>query len=1127
MKPLSKIFEKIDREKIITPVVATWSKIGGNRARVFKTGTGGSPPTRASDPSRTRARGLALALVMVLSMVALGAGGLGMTGAVPSGMVGVPGDNIDADIPACDNPGQGEGPSGNPFCEAAEDLVDAGVYTSEHPDTLEVTVTTPGQAEQHTGATIDGNGPLALVLTDDENSDAREVSISAEVLADIMGYKPRAVFGTYEDGEEWSSEIDYSGEYATFTVPHFSTQTVTFSGSISLFGEPAAHGDTFEYELDSDDGVDNFEIELTGVENTQTEFFEDRMANGDTESIDIGGTTSTVDAELTITGDSMTSQTWTESGTTDGSGSESFSVDGNVDPIGPDGSTPVITMTPEDVVFDDSLRESKDDGDFGVGQDEADYHIEFDSIRDVSEVELSITVTDLDTDDGTRSMWVEVYYAEGDVGSNVFDDPDHSMTSDSCTGSPTMCTVEPDLSIGDSAVSDATLGFRLQSEDDEHERFEEIQADFVGPADFNIDVSSNDDTVSTNSEGTYEIELEAGSETIDFSGNSEGDVDWELEYREQHVTEDPSATIDGQTADHTGILEDGETVTESITLDPGAEDLDVTTTHHEVDVELDWTEVSETVDPVVEVNGHETDYEGTIAEGTTETLTTDTDWVQEGTNRINVTLADANDGPTPQVEFEYSHDADAASKTVEYESETWSQRYEVSNQWASTQEEATVEFPMASNVVNIRSIEVMTNESEWSDVSEEDYTLVGTDLTVELGDIDPDTRKDVRVNASKVDVSGGEIQVTDPTTEGEILETAFEITNVTGEYVGIDVTETMPGESVHYLSESSWDGSDVYAHITSAGSQEVRLIDGQEGSTATVTEAPIEVDPDAGTAHVQIDDADEPRFTLEETVSDADITWTEATSGQQYALVSKPGDDVVDTDTASSPITLTAPGDGTYVIEIYEESSGTTAAPSEPEPEGLPVPGGIWRILLVVTGVASAVVLARFVTRDDPMPATDRTISVGDREFELPTIIETDDFLDRVVIIGMLLIGLLLVLQFGATLGVAAVGSATASQFATIALGIGLILGIRELDRRTTATIPNWMMGLTAGIAVIWILETMQPGVLLGGLSDGFDTIAPLFWFALVGGGAWMAWNYFRGADEPDAVVRVDAGDDP
>ncbi|OYR68749.1 hypothetical protein DJ79_05060 [Halorubrum ezzemoulense] len=112
-------------------------------------------------------------------------------------------------------------------------------------------------------------------------------------------------------------------------------------------------------------------------------------------------------------------------------------------------------------------------------------------------------------------------------------------------------------------------------------------------------------------------------------------------------------TVGGTTVSHSGVLADGETVTEPISLATGSNTLDVST-GGEVAVEASWTEVTESRDPVVGLNGETVSHSGTLAEGETASLTLPKSAVTTGSNTVSLSLPGVSDGPRMRADLSYS-----------------------------------------------------------------------------------------------------------------------------------------------------------------------------------------------------------------------------------------------------------------------------------------------------------------------------------------------------------------------------------------------------------------------------------------------------------------------------------------
>ncbi|TKX35482.1 hypothetical protein EXE52_18095, partial [Halorubrum sp. CGM4_25_10-8A] len=160
-------------------------------------------------------------------------------------MATIPDGNVDEDIP-----------DGETLALSASEL-EGSVLASDHADSLEVSLTTADHAStvmDGDTASVTGDG-MAVVLRDDTESAGREVALDAGKLREALGYRPRAIHGTHEDGSEWTASAEYVDGYLVFDVPHFSDNTVTFSGHVDVSMNSATSGTTATWQLSDYDAA--------------------------------------------------------------------------------------------------------------------------------------------------------------------------------------------------------------------------------------------------------------------------------------------------------------------------------------------------------------------------------------------------------------------------------------------------------------------------------------------------------------------------------------------------------------------------------------------------------------------------------------------------------------------------------------------------------------------------------------------------------------------------------------------------------------------------------------------------------------------------------------------------------
>jgi hypothetical protein len=187
------------------------------------------------------------------------------------------------------------------------DQLDGKVMASDHSDSLAVTLTTNKRASElisSDSAVAQGN-QMALILSDDQHSEGRRVAIDSGILQDALGYEPQAIYGTHESGEQWTAKGTYVDGYLIFDVPHFSTNTVTFSGQVTVNAK-ASNDTKINYQLRQDSIVSKPSLTFTGSLNQRW--------NNQTHNIQVGN-------------------------------GKKFDIDGSIDPSGPINSNPVVELS--------------------------------------------------------------------------------------------------------------------------------------------------------------------------------------------------------------------------------------------------------------------------------------------------------------------------------------------------------------------------------------------------------------------------------------------------------------------------------------------------------------------------------------------------------------------------------------------------------------------------------------------------------------------------------------------------------------------------------------------------------------------------------------------------------------
>ena len=433
-----------------------------------------------------------MSVLLALLLVASLAGPfVASAAAVPSGMVTIPDANVSEDVPVGSD------------APINESRLEGNVMASEHAESLQVVATTPERAEDYleNGSVAGSSGSLTLVLKDDTHSQGRRVAIGAEAVRDAIGYTPRRVYGTHEDGTKWSRPVEYDAGMLVFEVPHFSSNSISFSGTVSATGS-YTDGSTISYDVDSLDSVSNFSINVTGETATET----------DTESL---------------------------SGK-----SGQISVAGTTEPVGPSGSgDPVITASATTGSVSEASDSQVDSYSFsnvpeaismatlGVGQDT--------SADDSSE-----TATIWVDVDGNRVASREITIASG----NDYDTWDITGIDEPVSSS---VTVGVSASGTDTSDSEVFLSTKYQQ-----------YLENAPPSSFTISSSSGQsESISGYSAGddtNVTLDLPTGDHTVSTDATT-GVWSMTANYTERVETVDPTVSVNGHETGVSGTLTDGDT----------------------------------------------------------------------------------------------------------------------------------------------------------------------------------------------------------------------------------------------------------------------------------------------------------------------------------------------------------------------------------------------------------------------------------------------------------------------------------------------------------------------------------------------------------------------------------------
>jgi len=479
----------------------------------------------------------------------------GTADARPSGFVGVPDANVNADLPA-----------GADVGVSVSDLRGSTMAT-DHASTLEVKLTTADRAADYldnssavVGADSDG---LALVLSDDVNHEGREVALPLSTVKQALGHVPDLVHGVHDDGTKWTRPVREESGLLVFEVPHFSDNAVTFESRVSVAAIPATDGSQISWDVDDLDAASDVTVNMTGRVSTESETKTvTGLSNGDTASLDVAG---------------------------------------DLDPTGPSGNNePAITFKAGDVPGE--VHDIVDDNGDGDASDFERAFVGDDGSNNLRQTSLEWTASSDGTIDtvtvNIASETGSYYGADVDVYIDASTGDTLSMTEGTkvATWTPSGTTGVESFNISDYSVTAGTtyeIQFVTQSSDSD------ATADALVLA---VDQSPSTDKFFSKRGGLTESFANYGD--VRFSGTT------------KEVT-DPSVDVDGDgsaDASYTGTLSGSETATvELAELGVNNDMAEFSASSGVGVIEVKFTERTATTDPGVVLNGNEVRYNRTLS----------------------------------------------------------------------------------------------------------------------------------------------------------------------------------------------------------------------------------------------------------------------------------------------------------------------------------------------------------------------------------------------------------------------------------------------------------------------------------------------------------------------------------
>lgn len=381
----------------------------------------------------------------------------------------------------------------------------------------------------------------------------------------------------------------------------------------------------------------------------------------------------------------------------------------------------------------------------------------------------------------------------------------------------------------------------------------------------------------------------------------------------------------------------GETTTVSLPNLSTSETVSVSTDSGALDATLTGTERTAPSNITLQLNSESVSYNGTLGDGESVELDVNKSMLRDGTNNITVLVGNGSstsDGPAPAVDMVYRHSLESP-RSVIYESEALSERYNISKTYTTPRENATLTIPHVRTVLSMRSVEYRINESGgWASVPQSAADLSGTTLTVDVSElagspVPEGTTVEVRSVGSRVDAHNAEISVVRATPVGFDLDSRVRLDSWSSDSY-LEVGQTPQGGLVHYARNESYAAESEYVEIYADGSQQFYAPNASSGAEVTLNTLSARVDPEKNSIRVRVPEsanATNTKFVVEPASVVGD-SWTAeyvaGTDGQWYAVVDSEGEQLA---AAEKPNALEVDRDDVGLVSI--EPTDPQGGPSE------------------------------------------------------------------------------------------------------------------------------------------------------------------------------------------------------
>jgi hypothetical protein len=501
---------------------------------------------------------------------------------------------------------------------------------------------------------------------------------------------PKKIFSstqpTYEEGAVWIEtdgssnilnqyvgffdqwlQVDVQGSYpihfdqlgATEPTPRAGESWLAVTSYVTnTISSPTTGTSTYEFDISSLPDVFNFDsITIEGSRTTTNDSVSQTgVTDSDTLSFDVGGTIPAEDASVTFTGIKNTN---TKNYSGNSTGTTSISVDGNKEPQNVNFNVELGSDSYSDSVNFDSAAKDVNTLSFTIPNDwpEQTYHID---LYARGRCEGTSVVTDY-----SETLNVEFF-----VNGSKEDEDSDSWGWDYRENVYSGCGFDDDgffgrmyidgyvsAGPGDTITANATKGYP-----DFSPRYGSSSSDISAsdPKTGTTTVETSTGSVANvQNDGTTSVPLSTSDSSITVSHSGEGLQSWSFSFDDITQTSNPSLTVDGETVSYSGDMTDGETATRNLSdLTPGTYDASISV-DGPVDIDSSWTEVTQTQDPSVDINGNTISESGLLSDGEAVSLDAEKSWLTEGTNTVEVT-----NGEPLDLIIEYDEVDSSASDTT-------------------------------------------------------------------------------------------------------------------------------------------------------------------------------------------------------------------------------------------------------------------------------------------------------------------------------------------------------------------------------------------------------------------------------------------------------------------------------